>query len=146
MINETLQQRLHIPSGRCDVERIANMTWGLCRIEFDRLSTRRWRLGQLKGIGSEANNKKQVNVPKTRRTYCKGKDCRKHTQHKVTQYKAGKVYFKRCPHRRNEVLTIWDRHLFSRKESVVMIASSPVTVVRQSLCSTRRQRRRRRLC
>lgn len=33
----------------------------------------------------------QVNVPKTRRTYCKSKDCRKHTQHKVTQYKAGKV-------------------------------------------------------
>ncbi|TVY93783.1 60S ribosomal protein L44 [Lachnellula willkommii] len=33
----------------------------------------------------------QVNVPKTRRTYCKGKDCRKHTQHKVTQYKAGKA-------------------------------------------------------
>merc|ERR1711881_437473 len=34
---------------------------------------------------------KMVNVPKTRRTYCKGKDCRKHTQHKVTQYKAGKA-------------------------------------------------------
>ena len=33
----------------------------------------------------------QVNVPKTRRTFCKGKQCRKHTQHKVTQYKAGKV-------------------------------------------------------
>ncbi|KAI5227185.1 hypothetical protein E4T46_04316 [Aureobasidium subglaciale] len=33
----------------------------------------------------------QVNVPKTRRTYCKGKDCKKHTQHKVTQYKAGKA-------------------------------------------------------
>jgi hypothetical protein len=33
----------------------------------------------------------QVNVPKTRRTYCKGKTCKKHTQHKVTQYKAGKV-------------------------------------------------------
>lgn len=33
----------------------------------------------------------QVNIPKTRRTYCKGKDCKKHTQHKVTQYKAGKV-------------------------------------------------------
>lgn len=30
-------------------------------------------------------------VPKTRRTYCKGKECKKHTQHKVTQYKAGKV-------------------------------------------------------
>ncbi|CAF9933608.1 40s ribosomal protein L44e [Imshaugia aleurites] len=30
-------------------------------------------------------------VPKTRRTYCKGKECKKHTQHKVTQYKAGKA-------------------------------------------------------
>ncbi|CAK9681738.1 60S ribosomal protein L42-A [Candida parapsilosis] len=34
---------------------------------------------------------KMVNVPKTRRTYCKGRECRKHTQHKVTQYKAGKA-------------------------------------------------------
>src|SRR6266496_4118232 len=32
-----------------------------------------------------------VNVPKTRRTYCKGKNCRKHTVHKVTQYKTGKA-------------------------------------------------------
>ncbi|KKK27145.1 hypothetical protein ARAM_005058, partial [Aspergillus rambellii] len=32
-----------------------------------------------------------VNVPKTRRTYCKSKTCHKHTQHKVTQYKAGKA-------------------------------------------------------
>jgi ribosomal protein L44E len=32
-----------------------------------------------------------VNVPKTRRTYCKGKSCRKHTVHKVTQYKTGKA-------------------------------------------------------
>ncbi|KAH7102620.1 zinc-binding ribosomal protein [Auriculariales sp. MPI-PUGE-AT-0066] len=31
-----------------------------------------------------------VNIPKTRRTYCKGKACRKHTPHKVTQYKKGK--------------------------------------------------------
>uniref|UniRef100_A0A0M3IGK2 60S ribosomal protein L44 n=1 Tax=Ascaris lumbricoides TaxID=6252 RepID=A0A0M3IGK2_ASCLU len=30
-----------------------------------------------------------VNVPKTRRTFCDGK-CRKHTMHKVTQYKKGK--------------------------------------------------------
>ncbi|KAE8145475.1 60S ribosomal protein L44 [Aspergillus avenaceus] len=33
----------------------------------------------------------RVNVPKTRRTYCKSKDCKKHQQHKVTQYKAGKA-------------------------------------------------------
>jgi ribosomal protein L44E len=32
-----------------------------------------------------------VNVPKTRKTYCKGKDCKKHTLHKVTQYKTGKA-------------------------------------------------------
>ncbi|WAR07445.1 RL44-like protein [Mya arenaria] len=33
----------------------------------------------------------QVNVPKTRKTFCKGKNCKKHTLHKVTQYKAGKA-------------------------------------------------------
>merc|ERR1711887_145178 len=33
---------------------------------------------------------KMVNVPKTRKTFCKGKNCRKHTMHKVTQYKKGK--------------------------------------------------------
>ncbi|PNS16109.1 60S ribosomal protein L44 [Sphaceloma murrayae] len=44
--------------------------------------------GKRKG---DKNNAQDVNVPKTRRTYCKGKDCKKHTQHKVTQYKAGKA-------------------------------------------------------
>lgn len=34
---------------------------------------------------------KMVNVPKERRTFCKGKKCGKHTLHKVTQYKAGKA-------------------------------------------------------
>ena len=33
----------------------------------------------------------QVNIPKQRRTFCKGKKCRRHTLHKVTQYKAGKA-------------------------------------------------------
>jgi hypothetical protein len=32
----------------------------------------------------------QVNVPKTKKSFCKGKDCKKHTLHKVTQYKKGK--------------------------------------------------------
>ena len=32
-----------------------------------------------------------VNVPKERKTYCKGKKCHKHTLHKVTQYKSGKA-------------------------------------------------------
>ena len=32
-----------------------------------------------------------VNIPKTRKTYCKGRECNKHQVHKVTQYKAGKA-------------------------------------------------------
>ncbi|TLD35421.1 60S ribosomal protein L44 [Venturia nashicola] len=43
------------------------------------------------GKEGESAGNTGVNVPKTRRTYCKGKDCKKHTQHKVTQYKAGKA-------------------------------------------------------
>ncbi|CAF0895315.1 unnamed protein product [Adineta ricciae] len=31
-----------------------------------------------------------VNIPKQRRTFCKGGNCRKHTVHKVSQYKSGK--------------------------------------------------------
>ncbi|KAF2631492.1 hypothetical protein BU25DRAFT_488085 [Macroventuria anomochaeta] len=42
-------------------------------------------------LQARASSMDSVNVPKTRRTYCKGKDCKKHTQHKVTQYKAGKA-------------------------------------------------------
>ncbi|KAE8233988.1 hypothetical protein CF326_g972 [Tilletia indica] len=34
---------------------------------------------------------KMVNVPKARRTYCKGQQCKKHTPHKVSQYKTGKA-------------------------------------------------------
>ncbi|KAK9837112.1 hypothetical protein WJX81_003714 [Elliptochloris bilobata] len=32
-----------------------------------------------------------VNVPKTKRAFCKDKNCKKHTMHKVTQYKTGKA-------------------------------------------------------
>jgi large subunit ribosomal protein L44e len=31
-----------------------------------------------------------VNIPKTRRTFCQGKLCRKHTLHKICQYKTGR--------------------------------------------------------
>lgn len=40
-----------------------------------------------------------VNIPKTRRTFCKGKNCRKHTLHKVSQYKRAKER-KTCQGRR----------------------------------------------
>eukprot|EP00850_Spirogloea_muscicola_P022150 SM000279S10396 [mRNA] locus=s279:19981:20845:- [translate_table: standard] len=32
----------------------------------------------------------QVNVLKTKKSFCAGKECKKHTLHKVTQYKKGK--------------------------------------------------------
>jgi large subunit ribosomal protein L44e len=32
-----------------------------------------------------------VNIPKTRRTYCRSSKCNKHTLHRVAQYKAGKA-------------------------------------------------------
>ena len=32
-----------------------------------------------------------VNVPKTKKAFCKVKKCLKHTMHKVTQYKTGKA-------------------------------------------------------
>ncbi|KAJ4992249.1 60S ribosomal protein L44 [Stagonosporopsis vannaccii] len=52
----------------------------------------KWCRGHTNSGGGHALTRfVQVNVPKTRRTYCKGKDCKKHTQHKVTQYKAGKA-------------------------------------------------------
>ncbi|VDQ09820.1 unnamed protein product [Trichobilharzia regenti] len=31
-----------------------------------------------------------VNIPKTRKTFCKSSKCKRHTLHKVTQYKKGK--------------------------------------------------------
>merc|ERR1711963_541076 len=34
---------------------------------------------------------KMVNIPKTKKAFCKSKECKKHTVHKVTQYKAGKA-------------------------------------------------------
>ncbi|EXJ56487.1 large subunit ribosomal protein L44e [Cladophialophora yegresii CBS 114405] len=50
-----------------------------------------FRRGRVKNLCEDFGVLDAVNVPKTRRTYCKGKTCKKHTQHKVTQYKAGKA-------------------------------------------------------
>merc|ERR1712168_1352536 len=42
------------------------------------------------GLNFLKKHLKMVNVPKTRRTFCAAAKCRKHTLHKVTQYKKGK--------------------------------------------------------
>merc|ERR1712146_392602 len=39
----------------------------------------------------ERAQERMVTVPKTWGTYCNGKKCKKHTMHKVTQYKTGKA-------------------------------------------------------
>ena len=41
-----------------------------------------------------------VNIPRERKTYCKAKACRKHTPHKVSQYKAGARHPTRLGERR----------------------------------------------
>merc|ERR1712159_751447 len=47
-----------------------------------------------------------VNIPKTRKTFCRSKKCKKHTIHKVTQYKTGKASLyaqgKRCYDRKQQ--------------------------------------------
>ncbi|KAF8389567.1 hypothetical protein HHK36_024083 [Tetracentron sinense] len=48
----------------------------------------------------------RVNVPKTKKTYCKSKECRKHTLHKVTQYKKGK-----------DSLAVQGKRRYDRKQS-----------------------------
>merc|ERR1712137_974728 len=42
-------------------------------------------------MGSFSASAKMVNIPKTRRTFCGAAKCRKHTLHKVTQYKTGRA-------------------------------------------------------
>ncbi|KAG4205488.1 hypothetical protein ERO13_A04G107800v2, partial [Gossypium hirsutum] len=49
-----------------------------------------WPPPNLQFSGSLDSAVAMVNVPKTKKTYCKSKECRKHTLHKVTQYKKGK--------------------------------------------------------
>merc|ERR1711964_87296 len=42
------------------------------------------------GLAAQLKETAMVTAPKTKRTYCASKDCKKHTIHKVSQYKTGK--------------------------------------------------------
>merc|ERR1711981_228880 len=42
-------------------------------------------------MGAQLKETAMVTEPKTKRTYCASKDCKKHTIHKVSQYKTGKA-------------------------------------------------------
>ncbi|TFY68472.1 hypothetical protein EVG20_g3545 [Dentipellis fragilis] len=66
------------------------MSWfGYNAMEARQVSMRRIPDRRQQDLPPPPTNK-MVNIPKTRRTYCAGKDCKKHTPHKVTQYKKGK--------------------------------------------------------
>lgn len=40
---------------------------------------------------NQKKKNKMVNIPKQRKTFCPSKKCKKHTLHKVSQYKVGKA-------------------------------------------------------
>lgn len=80
---------------------------------------------------TDADSRSQVNIPKLRRTYCKGKACRKHTPHKVTQYKTGKASLVA-----QGSSGVYD-NLTHTQESDVTTESSPDTVDKRSPSSTR---------
>jgi large subunit ribosomal protein L44e len=53
-----------------------------------------WKLQQIQDAPlppPRRGSSKMVNIPKTKKAYCKGKACKKHQMHKVTQYKTGKA-------------------------------------------------------
>ncbi|XP_070189061.1 large ribosomal subunit protein eL42-like [Littorina saxatilis] len=59
---------------------------------FRRNREDRWAVGpdgKIVGL-LDLTGRIMVNIPKYRRTFCKGKECRKHTIHKVNQYKSGR--------------------------------------------------------
>ncbi|KFY26978.1 hypothetical protein V493_03761 [Pseudogymnoascus sp. VKM F-4281 (FW-2241)] len=80
--------RKHSSSGQNNIPSLTSERDVLTSEREDSGNTRRHDTQQLHDNLEIA---KMVNIPKTRRTYCKGKECKKHTQHKVTQYKAGKA-------------------------------------------------------
>ena len=84
----------------------------------------------------------KVNIPKTKKTFCPSKQCNKHTEHKVSQYKKGKDSLKAQGKRR-----------YDRKQSGYGGQTKPVfhkkACPQLMLCSQliqSRQRQPRRLC
>ena len=83
-----------------------------------------------------------VNVPKERKTYCKGKKCGKHTLHKVTQYKAGKAsnFAQVCKIQifNNNFEVNHFKIFLNHRENDVTITNKWVMVVKQNQFSTKR--------
>ncbi|KAL4783090.1 60S ribosomal protein L44 [Aspergillus varians] len=98
----SLAARYVVPSAHVTIARFVRHNGGLLdghgvaalveRVERVNMMLReKYWPGENEGGSMPVKGEWVVNVPKTRKTYCKGKECHKHTQHKVTQYKAGKA-------------------------------------------------------
>jgi ribosomal protein L44E len=89
-----------------------------------------------------------VNIPKKRKTFCKGKKCRKHTSHKVTQYKSGKASNYAQGKRRYDDKQMGyggqTKPVFHKKVGSVSLASTPL-VGQILIIDAYRQRPQRRL-
>ena len=72
----------------------------------------------------------QVHVPKTEKTYCK--KCNKHTEHKVTQYKAGKASLR--PQGRSWVLRVIRRKASIRYEAEGLWRSDKAHFPQEGAC------------
>ncbi|KAL4918146.1 RNA ligase/cyclic nucleotide phosphodiesterase [Aspergillus aurantiobrunneus] len=79
-----------LDGGGVDGHRVAALVERVERIN-ETLREKYWPREDGESGSMPARGEWVVNVPKTRKTFCKGKECHKHTQHKVTQYKAGKA-------------------------------------------------------
>ena len=119
------------------------------------------------GVGAEAaeghnrlqaTGAKMVNIPKVKKAYCKDPKCRKHTPHKVTQYKTGKASLYAQGKRRydskqsgygGQTKPVFHKKAKTTKKIVLRLAcqvrNTHTNVLRAKQRRRRRRRRRRRL-
>ncbi|KAH0943128.1 hypothetical protein HID58_002765 [Brassica napus] len=81
-----------------------------------------------------------VNIPKTKKTYCKNKECKKHTLHKVTQYKKGKdslaAQGKRRYDRKQSGYGGQTKPVFHKKVIFLSLAKTTKKIVLRLQCQT----------
>ena len=106
----------------------------------------------------QATGAKMVNIPKVKKAYCKDPKCRKHTPHKVTQYKTGKASLYAQGKRRydskqsgygGQTKPVFHKKAKTTKKIVLRLAcqvrNTHTNVLRAKQRRRRRRRRRRRL-
>ena len=102
----------------------------------------------------QATGAKMVNIPKVKKAYCKDPKCRKHTPHKVTQYKTGKASLYAQGKRRydskqsgygGQTKPVFHKKAKTTKKIVLRLACQVRNTHTNVLRAKQRRRRRRRL-